>query len=131
MITPILESRCTGCNICVEVCPTLVLAEGDNSPRIAQIEACQTCYMCEIHCPVDAIYVAPDQTTPENTDEGAILASGQLGRIRHDQGWDSPGLLEGGEDHLSVYWRLGPLLGEGAQTAEQRYVQRRADEGSR
>lgn len=125
MITPILESRCTGCNICVEVCPTLVLAEGENSPRIAQIEACQTCYMCEVHCPADAIYVAPDQTGPENISEETILASGQLGRIRHDQGWDRPGLLEGGEDHLSVYWRLGPLLGEGAQTAERRHAQRR------
>lgn len=127
MITPILSSRCTGCNICVYVCPTLVFEESAPTPRIAHIEACQTCYMCEIYCPEDAIYVAPDQTTQEAISEEAILASGQLGRIRHDQGWNRPGLPEGGEDHLSVYWRLGPLLGEGAESAARRYAQRHAE----
>jgi NAD-dependent dihydropyrimidine dehydrogenase PreA subunit len=129
MITPIFSSRCTGCNTCVEICPTLVLAEGDIVPQIVDIDACQTCYMCEIYCPEDAIYVAPDQHEPEAISEEAILASGLLGRVRHDQGWNRPGLLQGGEDHLDVYWRLGPLLGEGAETAARRYEQRRRAAG--
>jgi len=123
MITPILESRCNGCNQCVAVCPTLVLAEAAQTPQIVRPDACQTCYMCELYCEQDAIYVAPDQTAPQTVDPQAILASGQLGRIRHDQGWDRE---NSGEDHLDVYWRLGPLLGDGVENAARRYAGRHA-----
>jgi len=122
MITPILESRCNGCNQCVEVCPTLVLAEGENAPQIVRLDACQTCYMCELYCEQDAIYIAPDQTAPETITTEAIIASGNLGRIRHDQGWD---FAASAEDHLDVYWRLGPLLGDGMDNAARRIAARR------
>ena len=117
MIAHIFSDRCTGCNDCVAACPTHVLDPGtDRVPVIARTDQCQTCFMCELYCPVDAIYVAPEQQ-PEAVDLVAILASGQVGRLRHDYGWD-------GRDHdpLAEFWRLGPLLMEGAQTSAARYA---------
>jgi NAD-dependent dihydropyrimidine dehydrogenase PreA subunit len=65
MIALILADRCTNCAQCVAACPTFVLEEGPATPSIARLEACQTCYMCELYCEHDAIYVAPDQFAPE------------------------------------------------------------------
>jgi len=116
MIAQIFEEACTNCATCVTVCPTLVLEEGAKTPVIARADACQTCYMCEVYCPSAAIYVAPDQFARES---GPFpLAAANLGVIRHDHGWDRPG--EG--DHLAVYGRLGPLLGEGVEIATRRYA---------
>ena len=60
MIELISESRCTGCNICVRVCPVNVFdAVPQAAPTIARKADCQTCFMCELYCPEDALYVAP------------------------------------------------------------------------
>jgi NAD-dependent dihydropyrimidine dehydrogenase PreA subunit len=123
MIAHIFEDRCTGCNDCVSACPTHVFDAGpDGVPIVARLDQCQTCFMCELYCEADAIYVAPDQRTPETIDPVAILASGQVGRLRHDYGWDrevaSPG-------PLAEFWRLGPLLREGADIAARRYADRK------
>jgi len=118
MIAHIFSDRCTGCNDCVAACPTHVLDPGqDGVPVIARLDQCQTCFMCELYCPTDAIYVAPEQKKHDFVDAAAILASGQLGRLRHDYGWDGED-----KDPLAEFWRLGPLLMEGAQTSAARYV---------
>lgn len=120
MIALILEESCTGCNTCVTVCPTLVLAETARVPDIADLDACQTCYMCELHCPENAIYVGPDQFAVEAIDPAAAIASGQLGKVRRDHGWnqsDMPG-------HLDEYRLLGPLLNLGGEIAARRYAER-------
>jgi NAD-dependent dihydropyrimidine dehydrogenase PreA subunit len=121
VIALILEDRCNGCNICVEVCPTLVLDTTDDVPVIAHIDACQTCYMCEVYCPADAIYVAPDAHAVEHVTRDEALASGQLGRLRRDHGWDRPDEI----GHLDDYRLLGPALNEGAEIAERRYSARK------
>jgi NAD-dependent dihydropyrimidine dehydrogenase PreA subunit len=117
MIAHIFEDLCDGCNSCVTVCPTHVLDVGDGAPVIARLDQCQTCYMCELYCTSDAIYVAPDQHEVEAIDPEAIRTSGVLGRIRRDHGWDRPDE----EGHLDRYRLLGPLLQEGGETAARRY----------
>jgi NAD-dependent dihydropyrimidine dehydrogenase PreA subunit len=122
MIAHIFEERCTSCNDCVSACPTHVLdAEPGGVPVIARLDQCQTCFMCELYCEADAIYVAPEQRSPEQIDPVAVLASGQVGKLRHDYGWDREAADAG---HLAEFWRLGPLLREGAEIAAQRYGER-------
>ncbi|MET0241145.1 MAG: ferredoxin family protein [Sphingobium sp.] len=120
MIAHIFEDLCDGCNSCVSVCPTDVLDVSSPTPSIARLDQCQTCYMCEIYCESDAIYVAPEQGVVEKIDPAAIRGSGQLGRIRHDHGWDRP--QETG--HLDLYRLLGPLLREGSETAARKYKEK-------
>lgn len=123
MIAHIFEERCTGCNSCVSACPTHVLdAQVDGPPRIARLDQCQTCYMCELYCDADALYVDPDQHAPALLSAESVLASGHVGRLRHDYGWDRPAPPD--EGHLRDFWRLGPLLREGAEIAARRYAAR-------
>ena len=60
MIEVISDERCIDCNLCVKVCPTNVFdaVEGGH-PVIARQDDCQTCFLCEAYCPVDAMFVAP------------------------------------------------------------------------
>ncbi len=50
---------CKGCGLCVEFCPTGVLAfEGnDERPVIVAPEKCTACHWCDTHCPDLAIVV--------------------------------------------------------------------------
>jgi len=88
MIELLLEDRCTQCNACVAACPTNVFdAVAGSFPVIARQSDCQTCYMCEMYCPSDALFVGSDCNNPEPVDAETVIASGQLGRIRRDSGW--------------------------------------------
>ena len=87
MIEIVDEARCTGCNICVRACPTNVFeAVAGGVPRIARQDDCQTCFMCELYCPVDALYVAPDSEQAMSVSEQRIAAEGLLGSYRQN-GW--------------------------------------------
>ena len=120
MIVHIFEALCTGCNACVAACPTHVLDAGPTGPPlIARQDQCQTCFMCELYCPADAIYVGADQQRPEAPAPETIKASGQLGRLRRDYGWSE---ASEDPDKLREFWRLGPLLMEGSQIAAKRYA---------
>jgi NAD-dependent dihydropyrimidine dehydrogenase PreA subunit len=60
MIELVIASRCIDCDRCVKVCPTNVFDPVPGGhPVIARQRDCQTCFMCEAYCPVDALYVAP------------------------------------------------------------------------
>jgi NAD-dependent dihydropyrimidine dehydrogenase PreA subunit len=87
MIEVVSAERCTGCNICIKICPTNVFDEGlGDIPVVARQEDCQTCFQCEAYCPADALFVAPYRTPAEPgsewRDEAALILHNQLGLYR-------------------------------------------------
>ena len=89
MIELILSDRCTDCGACIEVCPTNVLDPSPSgSPLLARVEDCQTCFLCELYCRVDAIYVDPNADSPVPVSASDVVASGRLGQYRKHSGWN-------------------------------------------
>lgn len=92
MIEIVSAERCIECDKCVQVCPTNVFDRGeDGVPVIARQSDCQTCFMCEAYCPVDALFVAP-VITPVAPDsplrsEQHVISSGLIGSYREALGW--------------------------------------------
>jgi NAD-dependent dihydropyrimidine dehydrogenase PreA subunit len=56
-------STCTRCGVCVDICPLDVIRLDDKTkkPIIRYLRDCQACFLCEMECPVDAIYVTPER----------------------------------------------------------------------
>jgi len=55
-IMPIIDlSKCNGCGVCVERCPTGALAMKDGQPFMARPDLCSYCATCEDACPTGAI----------------------------------------------------------------------------
>jgi 2-oxoglutarate ferredoxin oxidoreductase subunit delta len=55
----IFATWCKGCQICVEFCPTDVLAmhPNGNHPIVISPDKCTACHFCDTHCPDLAISV--------------------------------------------------------------------------
>ncbi|GAB6988794.1 4Fe-4S dicluster domain-containing protein [Paenibacillus pini] len=88
MIEFISATKCIECNQCVTVCPTNVFERVDDGiPVIARQSDCQTCFMCELYCPVDAIYVAPSPDGLTGVTEEELTNQGLLGGYREKVGW--------------------------------------------
>ena len=49
--------KCTGCGLCLEVCPQAVLAMDNGRAGIGDRDACMECGACAMNCPFDAIFV--------------------------------------------------------------------------
>ena len=87
MIEVIDAQRCTSCDICVNVCPTNVFDKTDGIPVIARQGDCQTCFLCELYCPEDALYVSPFAEVPQRVDIEALRQNALLGSYRRAVGW--------------------------------------------
>jgi NAD-dependent dihydropyrimidine dehydrogenase PreA subunit len=88
MIELVSEERCIQCDVCVDVCPTNVFdATPGGPPVIARKADCQTCFMCEVYCPADAMYVSPNSHASVAVNEAELAASGALGSYRRAVGW--------------------------------------------
>ena len=48
---------CTGCGMCVNVCPHAVFAMNSHVARLAHPDACMECGACQLNCPAGAIAV--------------------------------------------------------------------------
>jgi NAD-dependent dihydropyrimidine dehydrogenase PreA subunit len=105
VIELVVQSRCTGCGDCARVCPTNVFEIVDRKPVIARQQACQTCFLCELYCSADALYVAAPAEHPAPVDEAEILASGLLGEYRRNSGWH-----EWRDQHPNLFWRQAELF---------------------
>ena len=64
----VLNERCKGCKICIEVCQVEVLilsqkqnANGYNYPIVQNVEKCIDCGLCEMFCPDFAIWVTSEE----------------------------------------------------------------------
>ena len=57
---PVIEITakwCKGCTICVDLCPTDVLAIRNGIAAVVNLEACTRCQLCDYRCPDFAITV--------------------------------------------------------------------------
>ena len=63
---------------------------------IARQNDCQTCFLCEIYCPTDALYVAPDAEGPTAVCEAEVEEKACSAAIRghSDGGAASPAAPE-------------------------------------
>lgn len=122
MIEIVSSARCVECAICVNVCPTNVFdGTVGEVPVIARQSDCQTCSMCEVYCPADALFVAPVTTpVPEDSpwrDEEALAEAGLLGRYRELEGW-GPGRTPSSRRPLALMRRAA--LGQFAPMRPER-----------
>jgi NAD-dependent dihydropyrimidine dehydrogenase PreA subunit len=118
MIELIVEDRCTGCDACVQVCPMNVFdASPGGPPVIARPDACETCFLCELYCDADALYVGPDCESRAPADEARLLASGLLGAYRRDSGWG-----EWADDprYANQHWRMDGIFARARAAAAAR-----------
>jgi NAD-dependent dihydropyrimidine dehydrogenase PreA subunit len=109
MIELVSESRCIGCNKCVDVCPTNVYdAVPGEAPRIARQSDCQTCFLCEAYCPTDALFVAAEAHQRVEVSEEELERRGLLGVYRDHLGW-----VKGSSpiDRLNAYQALAAKVG--------------------
>lgn len=103
MIELVSESRCIKCNLCVNVCPTNVFDSVANAaPKIARQSDCQTCFMCELYCPVDALYVAPEVEPLKEVDEKILGEKELLGSYRKNIGWGNGRINRAKQDETFV-----------------------------
>ncbi|NLR97511.1 ferredoxin family protein [Rhizobium sp. P38BS-XIX] len=87
MIEIVSANRCIECDICVKVCPADVFDRTDGIPVIARQDDCQTCYLCEIYCPTDALYVAEQADGPTGISEAEVQDRGLFGIYARALGW--------------------------------------------
>jgi heterodisulfide reductase subunit A-like polyferredoxin len=68
------ESICTGCNVCVSICPFGAMSK--NEKGVAQVaeETCKGCGICAAHCPENAITI--ERSTREPIAINATARSG-------------------------------------------------------
>lgn len=51
------QNKCTGCGMCMEVCPHAVFAVENRKAAIVDRDACMECGACAENCPASAISV--------------------------------------------------------------------------
>lgn len=106
MIEVVIEERCGGCGDCVDACPSDVLRVGEGGKAVIAAQAdCQTCLLCELYCPTDALFVWPEVERVAGITAQQALASGQLGAFRRDSGWG-----EHAGTFTNQHWRMGAIF---------------------
>jgi NAD-dependent dihydropyrimidine dehydrogenase PreA subunit len=68
------ETKCTGCGVCLEVCPHEVLRMDGRKVQISDRDACMECGACSRNCPAGAL------TVRAGVGCAAAVINGMLGR---------------------------------------------------
>jgi len=106
MIEVVVEERCTGCGECVAACPSDVLRVGEGGKAVIAAQAdCQTCLLCELYCPTDALLVWHEIDRVAGITAEQAVASGELGAFRRDSGWG-----EHAAAFTNQHWRMGAIF---------------------
>jgi 2-oxoglutarate ferredoxin oxidoreductase subunit delta len=66
----IIPRFCKGCEICVKLCPTQVLAMERFLVKVVDIDKCTVCMLCELRCPDFAIFVDKKATEKQEVPKG-------------------------------------------------------------
>jgi len=116
MIEGILTERCTHCGQCAAICPTNVFDFRPGAPPVvARVEDCQTCFLCELYCRADAIYVGADCETAAAFDP--LHPPHTLGQYRRDSGWDE---FVGDPAYENEHWRMESVFLRARDLARRR-----------
>ena len=123
------EQRCTGCRLCVELCPMSVLEfekeGGKGMPISVNPEACWACMTCSGKCPEAAIAIRIERLAVESRGQAARGLEDVDGRLHAgDEGVVAveliPGLClthgdaaGGGDIHLHLASGVDALAGRG------------------
>ena len=60
VVTLVLDrDKCTGCGLCLLVCPHEVLALDNGVAAVVRRDRCMECSACALNCPVQALTVEP------------------------------------------------------------------------
>ncbi len=110
MIADLDPDLCDGCGNCMTVCPVDVFAMGTAGPEIARLDACQTCFLCELYCASDALYVDPDGEAQRAMDRAEIAHL--RGKFRRDSGWG-----EHAAANPNLHWRMDEIFRRGRAPA--------------
>src|SRR3972149_9560051 len=68
----IIPRFCKGCEICVKLCATKVLGMEVFLVKVVDIDACNSCMLCEMRCPDFAIFIDKKKVAKETTEEQEI-----------------------------------------------------------
>jgi len=118
MIELIVAERCTSCGECVKVCPYNVFdAKPEGPPVIARLADCQTCFLCELYCKEDALYVGADCEHAGSITKAQVLASGSLGLYSRASGWDE---YSGDPRYANEHWRMEGVFLRARELAQKR-----------
>jgi ferredoxin len=68
-------------------------------PVIARQGDCQTCFLCELYCPEDALFVSPFADVLQDVDLVALKQGAVMGSYRRAVGWTNETRERRGVDH--------------------------------
>ncbi len=63
-ILSISKEHCINCGTCEKICPMDVLRPGQETPEIVYRQDCQSCFLCRMYCPKNAIEITAERARP-------------------------------------------------------------------